>query len=377
MNSNTLHMLVSLGLFLVISLAYRFLLPFGDEPDFTVRTVEIQMIDSIWSPYYWISGLTQEINIISECQVNATPLSLSAQIDHATCSEPIWQVLSRWLITLFIALPFIVCLFFKLDKSVNDSHRKVALSLSLLFPGFIYYLGLFSHEQLTLILSVLIFLFFKNIVIVGLLLLLTLSVDVGNGVVVLFFIASLLLYRKVFSVYHWKGVIVTSFFQVLIVLTLGYTVLMYTSSFDLIAGKSQAMYELLDQSDLVDKYPVLLRPVITFMTFLIFTPFFVKVPLVYVIVGLVSIVAIIKLIRYCSENYSIEQQASLLEMYVALLVIVSFVFMFPNYNNAKYYIFLLPFIIMPFVEVLGKFKILLFFVSLNALIILHLIYFRL
>lgn len=370
-------MLVSVGLFLIISLAYRFLLPFGDEPDFTVRTVEVQMSDSIWSPYYWISSITQELNIISECKVNATPLSLSAQIDHTTCSEPVWQVLTRWLITLFIALPFIIFLLFKLDENGNEVHRKAALSLSLLFPGFIYYLGLFSHEQLTLIFSVLIFLFLKNNVIVGLLLILTLSVDVGNGVVVLFFIASLIFYTKLFSIYHWKGVIVASFFQILIATSLGYTVLMYTSSFDLIAGKSQAMYELLDQSDLVDKYPVFLRPIITFMTFLIFTPFFVKVPLVYVIAGLVIIAAIIKLIRYSSENYSIEQQGSLLETYVALLVILSLVFMFPNYSNAKYYIFLLPFIIMPFVEAIGKFKILLFFLCLNALIILHLIYFRL
>lgn len=377
MNSNTLHTLLSVGLFLVISLSYRFLLPFGDEPDFTIRTVEVQMIDSIWSPYYWISGLTQEINILSECKVNATPFSFNAQIDHVTCSEPVWQVLTRWLITLFIAFPLIVCLVFKPNKDISDSHRKAALSLSLLFPGFIYYLGLFSHEQVTLTLSVLIFLFSKNNYIVGLFLLLILNVDIGNGVVVLFFIASLLLYRKVFSIYHWKGVIVTSLIQLFVVLSLGYTVLMYTSSFDFISGKSQAMYELLDQGDLVDKYPVILRPIITFMTFVIFTPFFVKVPLVYIIIGLASIAAIFKLVRHRLGNCSIEQQISLLEMYIALLVIVSLVFMFPNYGNAKYYIFLLPFIIMPFVEVLGKFKILLFFLSMNILVIFHLIYFRL
>lgn len=377
MNSNTLHMLVSVGLFLIISLAYRFLLPFGDEPDFTVRAVELQMINSIWSPYYWLSGLIQDIDIISECKVNATPLSLSAQIDHATCSEPVWQVLTRWLVTLYIALPLIVLLFIKNNKNASDSHRKTALSLTLIFPGFVYYLGLFSHEQLTLMLSVLVFLFLKNRIIVGLLLLLILSIDVGNGIIVLFFIVSLILYRKVFLAYHWKGVIIASFSQILLVLFLGYTVLMYTSSFDLIADKSQAMYELLEQGDLVDKYPILLRPIITFMTFLMFTPFFVKVPLVYIITGVIGVAVIYKIIRYSLVNHSIEKHASLLEMYVALLVIVSFVFMFPNYSNAKYYMFLLPFIIMPFVEFLDKFKIQFFLLNLNILTILHLIYFRL
>ena len=149
--------------FCILALAYRVTLPFGDEPDFTVRALELVEVEfPAWTPYYWLSGWLQHLNVFSSCIVIASPTEVLAQIDGASCGEGMSQVLGRTLLMVLLASPVLLVVAWRgvglavlratvKGQSAELNQRIDALGLSLLVPGMIFYLGLLSHEQLTLL----------------------------------------------------------------------------------------------------------------------------------------------------------------------------------------------------------------------------------
>lgn len=370
--------LLTVTIFLIFSLLARFIFPFGDEPDFLVRVPHLVNTEShpLWSPYQWLQPITSHLETHTSCEITSTTFSVWAQINYHSCNQSIQQVLLRWLILCLLMTPILYILVFRntfisfikvwgINLSRKEwMNRLNALSITLFFPSMVYYLGLISVEQFTLILSLMVFLVFESWILVFLLMSIMFSIDFGNSLVVAFFF----LFTNLSIILSKKGgikmVLLTSTLFVLGAYIIGFTFLGQLQSIPFLREKSEAIYLSLDNSDKVNKYPIFLRPIITFMSFIFLTPSFIKTIFTYVLCGIAFVLGIRKLAKYhyssnkvriltkeLGKNTPPQLDVSIVKFICAITSILFFVFLMPTYANAKYYIFLLPFIFTVFLKV--------------------------
>jgi hypothetical protein len=331
----------------------RFLFPFGDEPDWSVRAPQLLFGEHpIWSPYYLFSEWFNYLDInASRCQINAGALSLWATIS-ASCSDGLIQIIIRWITTLIILSPMFLIIMFRRQfiKFANTFNLKLSdkewnlridsLAISMILPGMIYYLGVLSLEQLHLSVALYIFLFWGFwLPILGFLAILF-SIDFGNSMVVLAFVSLMILFtriRRLNRTWFFLGLLsLISFawifdYHLLELLHLDFLP-------DILLSKSESIINSYNTSDLLTKYPVYLRPVITIMTSVFFTPSGIKVPLLYILFVFFTLILSLKALQ--SRNGNIE-----IFWFVPISIVLFFIFIFPTYVNAKYYIFMIPFFV--------------------------------
>ena len=129
----------------------------------------------------------------------------------------------------------------------------------------IYYLGILSNEQVTLALSLLLFLFRQSKHLSAVLIFTILLIDVGSGLMVLFyyvFISIILYFYRYF--YYWLFFFLFSFF---ILLFFRQDLINFISNN--ISYIGEIFYNSEQYSkDVKDKYPIILRPVITYLSFI-------------------------------------------------------------------------------------------------------------
>jgi hypothetical protein len=337
--------------FCILALAYRVTLPFGDEPDFTVRALELVEVEfPAWTPYYWLSGWLQHLNVFSSCVIIASPTEVLAQIDGANCGEGMSQVLGRTLLMVLLASPVLLVVAWRgvglavlratvKGQSAELNQRIDALGLSLLVPGMIFYLGLLSHEQLTLLISLFVFFFWGNWFIVTGLLALIGSLDLGNAVIVVAFLVIHAVISGAVAMLGLKWATVMVGGLLASVYVSGVEGLTYINYLFLLESKADAIQQKSLGADFFDKYPLILRPVITFMTGIFMTPSGVKVFPLYVVYGVGLLVMINRLRKSHGAGPLLSAMLSV------ITTIMFFTFMLPDYANAKYYIFLAPFIL--------------------------------
>ena len=379
--------LITVFSFVFLYFIARLLFPFADEPDWSVRAPHVLLFGEhpIWSPYYLFSEWFNYLDINgSRCQIDAGALSLWATIS-ASCSDGLIQVIIRWTATLIILSPmFFIVIFrgwfikfsntFNLKLSDKEWNLRIdSLAISMIFPGVIYYLGVLSVEQLHLAVALYIFLFWGFwLPVLGLFAIL-LSIDFGNSIVVLSFILLMIIFTRIRQLKR------TWFFLGLLSLIsfawiLGYQLLDMFVQLDFLSdnflSKSKAISNSLNNSELLTKYPVFLRPVITFMTFVFMTPAGVKVPLMYILFGLFTLTLSLKVFK--SKNSNIE-----IFWFVPMSIILFFTFLFPTYANAKYYIFMMPFFVYAALGYYSRKSILILFCFSSVFVFLSLIMYRL
>lgn len=365
-------------LFLVLTFIGRSLYPFGDEPDFVVRAPElINSPHPAWSPYFYIESILDKLSYISSCSIDAAPLSLTFNINSSTCTETVEQILFRIIIVVFITFPLIFLVTFRkisynffsmFSKKIEPytwNNSLDALTLTLLFPGTIYYLGVLSTEQFVIMLSFFIFIFKNNFFILSSFILIILSLDPGNATVMIIFLMTNFFIAKAFKKFGSKKTIATTFITIFVIYLLGPELLNYSSEIPFLLDKSQAMINVLEKG-LADKYPIVLRPFITFMSMIFFTPNYIKIITAYLAVLIFFIVAAIKYKKIASDEKKFS--TSMPALLAALFTISLFVFAAPNYVNAKYYLFTLPVFINFFFNIFNKKNILSFCLFLNFLV---------
>ncbi|AXX90449.1 hypothetical protein CKA55_11885 [Arcobacter suis] len=371
--------------FFILSFLGRILFPFGDEPDFEVRAPGVLYDEHLWwSPYYLLHDLFLYLNPISSCQMIESRISLYIDIG-ADCFESIEQITIRLFITLLLISPLLFAITFrKIFISIMDklnfkltkkdwNNRLDALSLSLIFPSMIYYLGVFSEEQFTLILSLYIFLFWRFSITILFLVTLIVLIDVGNGIVVFTFIIFAYLFIWIYQKFNFKVSILFMLSIILFAYITGISLLIYLNDMIFLSSKIQSMYE--NAIVAYDKYPILLRPIITYMTAVFMTANGIKVVIVYILFGVLFCYMLIKLVK--NYNHYKQYNYNLILFYNVFTVILFFIFMFPDYTFAKYYMFMMPFILMIFLFVFNKFNVYKIVLFGNFVIFIHLIIYRL
>lgn len=355
--------------FLIFALLFRLLLPFGDEPDYSSRSQELLYNDwPSWSPYYWLLGVLQSLNSVSSCFVDASVFSTASSYSASDCLEETGNAVARFFVTIVTISPILLLLIFRSGAAslvnyttkigVAEANARLdSIGSSLLIPGFIYYIGLLSPEQLSLAISLLVFIFWGSLPIIALLMWMILDVDPGNGLVVLLFIAygtGSIFAAKFIS---FKTVII---FQSIFALFSGVFGKNFTNFVDItfIGERSNSIYELYSITDFYEVYPIVFRVLYTYVTSIIMTPSGIKVIPIYIIYTILILFGCIKLLQkwrnipklsgstICyKDQRSCESSVVLVSSAITLICCIDFIF--PSYANAKYYEFLLPFVIRP------------------------------
>ena len=372
----------------------RFLYPLGDEPDFFLKASKvIKNIDDYNGPlnrntdvYSYFRFLFDHLYENVHCTIKSSPMSLFAQIDYKTCSDNLNNSLIRFFLSSCYLLLIIVPFFF--DKSyfflkkigINLSFhewnlRREILSLSIILPSMIYYLGILSNEQVTLALSLLLFLLRQSKHLSTVLIFMILLIDVGSGLMVLFyyvFISIILYFYRYF--YYWLFFFLFSF---LILLFFREDLFNFISNYIPYIG--EIFYNSKEFSkDVKEKYPVILRPVITYLSFIFLTPAKIKIIPLYIIFSFYLILFFFKTFKKISTNTKINLKnkfyfQNTLIFFSSIYFIISIVVIMPSYAFAKYYIFITPFFLYSIISVYDFKKICKFFVLCNILVFLNLL----
>ena len=409
-------------LFIFIYFIFRYLSPFGYEPDFWIRAPDYVLgTKDVWSltnfkiEFPIISDLRKLLDYESFCNTSSfdfknhliygskinNTLSIFQSIDHSSCTQKIFQILIRVSIVIILTLPIWLMFIFKkysyfffkiIDSSLSYraySRNIDAVILSLFFPGMMYYLGVMAIEQFTLLISLSLIFFSRSFLII-LPIFLIILIDFGNGFLLLGLIILAYLFLYIYQKLNYL------FYSLIILLTLSTTYYFSTNLLSLLINNPPFNFlpEILVNyfhsvenhnavENTKDKYPLFVRPIIFFMTFIYWTPGNIKVILVYIIVFFFFLHFFIK---YNFDMYLLSMKRNLSYanygfLYTCLShsLIVSClicIFILPMYCNAKYYIFTLPFIVRTMLNYYSKSNILFFFLTINLIIFSFLIFYR-
>lgn len=325
-SKNTLIIASTLSFLLVL---YRFALPFGDEPDFAYRVENLLYEQhSAFSIYNYFQGVLGKYNWSVDGTNEATSLKIL-----------------RIIMTLLALIPFVSILFSKkkMLTGLDDSnhHKIMALCLSLLVPSVIYYLGVFAQEQLTLVLSLLIYAFIDNNKKVVIALLAGIFViDIGNSIVVGGFIAFYYFLSWVRARFGLRIGICIGVSMVICSYLMGMKLLLLLDKIPVIGDKVNLIYlaYTTDYSYVIEKYPLILRPIITFISSVFMLPskqgIFFLIPLYFLFFLALSY-----------AFFLVKKPITLLyNMLIPVLFILIMVFMLPGFSQAKYYVFTIPFV---------------------------------
>ena len=291
--------IICIFLYVFFLLLYMLILPFGDEPDFNRRGLEYLSIFSSlnWSYFEGLIPIVENpnngvLNTASECISTIDAMQIYGKYDFNTCPQVVELALKRSLLTLVIFFPIFIPILFGRFRNYNNSiilqkysFNRDSLSISLLFPGFIYYSSVFSLEQVCLMLSLFfIYSFCSSKYFLGIASLsLFLLLDQGNAqafiVIFLYIIFSIYIYKLLgFNKFLLINALffITGFFG-------AESLLPFLSNFN---DKLGTIYHDYTNSPAINDHPLILRPIMTFMSYNIMPPAYSKHPLVYLIVGL-------------------------------------------------------------------------------------------
>ena len=392
---NKIFLFLLLILFLIL---YRFLLPFGDEPDFWIRAKSLTLGDSLPDTPFnilnsnFIIFLFNQADYLSlKCQFLNYPFTIWPTISHSLCSSDKLQILIRLKITLFFLTPLFFFLFYKfinfklgyLSKSKLDNYFEISL-LSLFTPSIMFHIGFLSIEAFVLCISLILMLEYKNLMISILCLLIIFFLDFGQ-----FLIVALGFIIVHFSTIYYKYFKLKYFYLFLSIITIvmiyskifffnNLTILLQNSNIEFLDYIARNLRHILNFED---KYPTLFRPIITYMGFVFYTPFYIKIIPLY----LIFIVAIlIKLYDYYFYSFIRNNNSSFTSLLNErffiisnlIFIIILIAIILPSFVQAKYYLFIIP-LIYRFLLTYTSFKnILIFLITSNLIVFIFLILFR-
>lgn len=409
---NNLEIFLILILSIILVFLSRYFYPFGYEPDFWIRApayilgenhvwniIEFDVVDylrDIFSIIYKNINFDVKCNfpvesvkqhLIEGSSIN-TPTSLWQKIDHYTCTQNFNQIFLRISLYLLFFSIFWIMLFslsFLDKKNTSFYQNTFSICLSLFFPSMIFYTGLLSKEQIVLLFS-LFFILFRNSSISILFLFIVIALDFGNGFFVLIYFIGNLFFNLIYKFFNLKVYV----FVILSLIIVSYLFSVHILNYILINYENYLpsfinsfLRGIIDHhyvEGFLDKYPLFLRPIITFMSFNFFIPGNIKIiPLYfYSFVFLTLLLFNAIFIQYKRLN-AIEKEIlsnKIIEVINASVIIIITVLILPAYCNAKYYIFLLPLFFSLGLVIYGYNKLILFNIFANLIVLINLAMYR-
>lgn len=332
-------------IYVLYSIAFRFLLPFGDEPDFTIRAPRFVLGELELIPEF-IYAITNNLDYVSYCKIDANFYSYLSSLDYSSCVQDIYQISNRLLLQyLLISIPFLMLCYrtplyfiFKNEpRSILDK-KLDALSITFVSSSFLYYFGVIGWEQIMLLVSCFLILALNRVIVLLVLFIVVALLDIGDSIVVIYS-ASLYFYYK--YILQRSGVVFV-YLSVIVLLVVSYvfstSLVTFAGYFEILSSKADAITLAYENVNLHDKYPILLRPIITFMTLVLYLPSGIRSIAAISIAG----VLILILIRRSFSRNNIIDHGAIVYFLVIITVVFSIVFILPGYANGKYYVFMMP-----------------------------------
>ena len=374
--------------FIFFFILSRFLFPFSDVPDITVQTAYFNKTFGFIFNYlnFNITMLNYQ-NVYSNCGIVASKFSLWSYINQVQCVVPIKTIIFNLFYTFILLIPFVFIQFKRnffysisfYNKQLYDPRHWNnfidATSLSFCFAGFIYILGFISLESITLVLSIYVIIFLNNIIIIIPLIILIFFLDTGSFVIIITFVSFYYFYLILsifFNMVNIFIIVIALFVSIYFLQDYLFYFLLDNDYFEIPLSYHFLISSFVDSS--LDsenaftvsarKYPIILRPIITYMSAIYLSGMNVKVPLVYIynFFGIASLIYLtFKFIlnsNFKSNEFFLYKRFYLIPLIAAITTILLLVFMFPNNAYAKYYIFLLPFFFNYTLVFFDRFKIL-------------------
>lgn len=375
---------ITILLSFILIILYRSILPYGDEPDFHIRLHGL-LYDIGRTPLKFLYEVFDN-NIVykSNCNVKSSITSLSGSITGIDCflsvKDYFIRIFNHFLIVFFLF--FIVFIYdqekhisFK-NKSVSSLLLRDSILISSIFPGFLYFTGLASVESLVLLLSIVIILYINNIILLTILVTIIFFIDAGNTVVVLLFLfiyaGLIFLSSRIKKV--WLLILISC--SIIVLMSFGLEVILLLSGLPApIGNKVQAIYNVLtigSQSDLISKYPSIYRPLYTATTLVLSTPKYLFSVFALILVAVAVFLLMIKWKKFFNTFNNNNIFALFFSAISTVIVVTSIL---PTYAYGKYYAFLIPVLIMPFVSVFGFYRTFLYCLLISVVTIINFIFF--
>ena len=367
----------------------RFIFPFGDEPDWSRR--------SLWylnflSNFPFTEFISQKTELYRNClgytfNKGILPLGFSTLgsnrlidedtsyllrlspfffIDNILCYKSFISAINRFLITFIIFLPITILLLFRnffntinsvTNKEHDDGDFNNSIEIAgctLLFPSILYYAGCFSQEQIAHMFMILFFVFFYNKIMSILICILIIFFDTGTGLFFLIFV----IYRNFFSfltiIFNLKYVIL--FFLVFCLISYVFKehfVLFseYISTLDIPFISHQIEkrlneYVYAQNAGYLDKYPLFLRYPQIMLGLMYLSPSFIKSYPLYIYILSILMIVFFKMKKNLSnmiKNKIIYRD--IITIIAFLLLTINIVTILPTHTQGKYYIVIIPFLL--------------------------------
>ncbi len=400
-------------LLILLVLLSRYLYPFGYEPDFWIRAPNYIYKESLntWNAFdlnivdyfrSYFEIIFRNLDVYSQCNnfegsmkehligndnINS-PTSIWQKIDHYTCTQGLNQILLRTLLFIILFIPFwIIFLFLIISKKHNSNFyfENLSICVAMFFPSLIYYSGVIANEQIVLALSLFLILF-RNSPISLIFLSIILLIDFGNGFFVSIFLIANFIFNQIYRFTNLKiylfviilSIIISYIFSVHLLFYINLYFGDFLPSFFVIFTNSIIGHHYVD--GLLDKYPLFIRPIITFMSFNYFTPGNIKVIPLYLYTLVFFIILLHNSIFVHLKNLDKYEKKNFIKKIVevnnAIAIILITVFILPAYCNAKYYIFLLPIFFSLALEVYKLDKTIIFSIFANLIVLTNLAMYR-
>lgn len=359
---------------LSFTLFQKLLLPFGDEPDWGVRTEEF--FEGLGGNLSITGLFRKDLDLkITNCVKKNSSKTLFPIIE-SSCSPDERTLIIIWINAAFnLFLYLTICIsIFKL-RLINGDLQFYALIMSILIPSTIYYTSLISNEVYFYLLSFLFILTNKKSLLFILGILLTI-IDFGNSLVIFAFLAYRIIFLKIYDSKRFH-----KFYYPILLSAIASTFMLSFSLFEnlakhlgdsnILASKFISIVSFYSDSDVITKYPLILRPGIPLLSSVLFTPSGIKV-LTSTLVLILFPISVRK--NLINNNTSRELNSNII---LPLSFICSVVFIMPGYGNFKYYIFFVPILLIPLLRAIGPKRLFFNIIIFNALITFELVFYLL
>jgi len=365
--------------FIILLLFGRITFPFGDEPDFQTRVERLADLDKNSLNILGYFDFYEEIEANNDCEIITSYLNPHSYISQECYDLNLHYFGKRVSFSLFSLSPLILFLIFNKKiyrwsrsyKNIPSSEwnkRISSLSLTLLLPSVIYILGFLTKEIIVSILSFFIFIFWGRKFIILFFLLAIYYLDNGNGLVVAFF-SIILFFNGYLEKYRNKKVLILGFtIPIVIIFCFGQSILEILSS-ELNYVKLSEIYLTLHTGYYHNNYPLILRPIFTFLSLIFISAGGLKSILLFMIFFIFMIMASVRLVNKRDSIHSLVYFLSATETIILITLMI------PTHAYSKYYIFLIPFFVYPLLQVYRTQTLILFFSSLTLITYINILFF--
>lgn len=351
------------SLFYLILMIARMVLPFGDEPDFGFRINSIIFSEkSFLNPFFYFENLFASFDWL-DSEVESFTMKLFR------VNWTFYLILFTLFFTYIVAKTYYKFQSCNIRAEFKRSYQ--VLLLSILFPSIWFHLGLLAEEQFTLLLSMLAIFFRRSLIGLVFIGLLISFIDFGNSIVYFVFILFYLAFKFTIDKGGYKLGFLVLIFMFVMALVVKMEAVKLLSYLPLIGAKASVIYDhYTNIYDVNDKYPLILRPIITYMSIVFMLPnsltlFF----LPYLTVLIASLLLIFRLNNKNKYLFKLDLFQKDFAFFLAgIAIVLVFPVVLPGFSNGKYYVFLIPFFIIIFSYFFTLNKILYFILFLNFLV---------